>query len=320
MQTSAQIEFNLTIADISAIYAKDYQSMLLQQAKDTYEGKCYDNQYILSIDSIVQRSNSNVLRRDLEAKVRVYVVVDATVLRFDKYDTVSGMRVNKIIPKNKISSNDLLECGNEYCRALIKLDDQLNEFKIGDTISIKVGAALLKINNTEVLINAYPFVPHQMDKIAYAVPKLSDRDHDQISSRLIPLIESKLAQLEVLDPERKEYFTRMLYSFKERPAQLVGTQLPVLQFLSELKQLEGKYVYIDQRADLAQLTVSTIDLKQAEEDKIDVMDCTMLASIVVFTFIKHLTTIIDLSTIYQEASMFEQHQYLWDLYERNRFE
>ena len=73
MKTNTQIEFNITIGNISSIYSKDFNHMLLQQAKELYQGKCYDKQYILSIDSIVKRSLPNLIRRDLDAKVRVFI-------------------------------------------------------------------------------------------------------------------------------------------------------------------------------------------------------------------------------------------------------
>lgn len=320
MRTSTQIEFNLTIKDINAKYSKNYNAMLLRQTKDLYENKCMDQQYILSIDRIIDRSQPNLIRRDLDAKVRIFVVVEATVLRFDKYDVVTNMTVNKIIPKSKIGPTDLLECSNEYSRALIKLDDKLTEFKVGDIIPIKVGAALLKIQNSQVLINAYPFVPHKMDKIAYMVPKVTSYDQDQINSNLLPLIESKIQELSTVDTNRSKYFKQLLYSYKTNQSKnAIGVQHDLVQVLRELSKYEGKAIYIDQGINLSDLKVSIVTDVQAASNELVWATNPNFTSIVAYTYAKHLNLIKELCTTYSDQNVFEQHQYLWDLYEQNKF-
>jgi hypothetical protein len=319
MRTSTQIEFNLTIKDINAKYSKNYNAMLLRQTKDLYENKCMDQQYILSIDRIIKRSQPNLIRRDLDAKVRIFVIVEATVLRFDKYDTVTNMTVNKIIPKSKIGPTDLLECSNEYSRALIKLDDKLTGFKIGDTIPIKVGAALLKIQNSQVLINAYPFVPHKMDKIAYLVPKLTTYDQEQINSTLGSLIETKVQELSMVDATRAKYFKQLLYPFLVASKSTIGIQYNLSQVLQELSKYEGKAIYIDQGINLSDLKVSIVTAAQADSNELVWATNPNFASIIVYTFAKHLNLISSLSLTYIDQNVFEQHQYLWDLYAQNRF-
>ena len=319
MKTNTQIEFNITIGNISSIYSKDFNHMLLQQAKELYEGKCYDKQYILSIDSIVKRSLPNLIRRDLDAKVRVFIVVEAVVLRFDKYDTVCNMTVNKIIPKGKIGPNDLLECSNEQCRALLKLNDTLTGFKTGDIIPIKVGAALVKIQNTQVLINAYPFVPYIFDKIAYTIPKLSSSDKDQIISTLVPMIENQMELVYSLD-KRSKYFEQLLYPYKtDKSKKPIGNQVDLVEFLNNLDSYENEYVYIDQCINMSDMKVSILNTKQIGDNEIAISTNGMFASIIAFMYVKHLDTICELTNTYIDDNVFEQHQYIWDLYEQNKF-
>lgn len=318
MQTSTQIELNLTINSINSIYSKDFQSMLLRQAKDQYEKKCMDRQYILSIERIVRRSLPNLIRRDFDAKVRVYAIVEAIVIRFDKYDTITNMHVNKIIPKSKIGTTDLLECSNDYCRALIQMGDRLSGFKVGDTIPIKVGEALLKIKNPQVLVSAYPFVPHKMEKVAYIVPKLSAYDREQIITNLLPILEAKQTELNSVDKDKSKYFTKLLYPFKSKQT-IVGTPYDLLTLLTTLEQYEGQAIYIDQSINLAELKLSLVTPEQMEAADITLSNNLSFASIIVFTFAKHLDIIASLSATYLDSNMFDQHQYLWELYEQNRF-
>lgn len=327
MNFSAQIEFNLTISDTLSIYSKNYNNMLLQQCRSLYENKCMDQQYIVSIDKLIKRSLPNLIRRDLDAKVRVFVVVEATIIRFDKFDTITNMVVNKIIPKGKIGPYDLLECSNNICRALLQLDEKLIGYNIGDIIPIKVGTALLKIQNPEVLINAYPFAPNKINKIVYLIPKFSTLEKDQIINNLIPIIETKLQLLENnSDTTSINYFEQLLYPFKSSFKKFIGKQIDLIQFINNLDKYEDEYVYIDQTINLSELKISILTRAQIDEhnkknesNEIISSDNSMFISILIFTFAKHIDLIYELSTIYADKNVFTQHKYLWDLYENNKF-
>lgn len=78
--------------------------MLLDHAEWMYEGKCRDGHYVKSIDRLIKRSLPNLIKWDLNAKVRVYVIVEAIVIRYDQYNFVTGMRIMKIIPAGKIGT------------------------------------------------------------------------------------------------------------------------------------------------------------------------------------------------------------------------
>lgn len=331
MKTTTQIELNLTIGDISAIYSRNYDNMIVQQAKAMYEGRCMDNQFVQSIDKvIVKRSLPNLLRRDLEAKIRIYAVVSATVIRYDVYDTINQMVVNKIIPKGKIGTIDLLECSNDHAKALIKLDDRLSDFKVGDIIPIKVGATqvgnakvgaiMFKINHTEILVSACPFVPHKLDKIAYVVPKMSATDREHIKTELVHLIQTQLDIKKEADQTRWKYFSALLYPYKsDQSKKAIGKTVDLLSLVSNLDKYEGKCITIDQSINLSALEVSIISEKEAEQEEILIISEPDYLYKIAYTFTKHLNVLQELSSIYSDGMMFEKHQYVWDLYTQNKF-
>lgn len=316
MKTNTQIEFNLTIKDISSIYSKNFNNMIIRQAKELYEGKCIDNQYILSIDELVKRSLPNLIKRDLDAKVRIFVIVSATVIRYDKYDTINRMIINKIIPKGKIGPFDLLECSNDHCKALIKLDERLPEFKIGDIIPIKVGTIMFKINHNQVLVNAYPFVPHKMEPTAYVIHELSSYEKEIITNELIPLLQSQIARKKEVDANRAKYFEKLLYPFKvDQSKKINGSAVDLITFLENIDKYVGKNVMIDQRINMSNLNIAII----ANTENVAIMNDRLHLSKIVFAFYKHLELISELSEIYQDDALFERHQYIWNLYEENKF-
>lgn len=331
MKTTTQIELNLTIKDISAIYSRDYDLMIIQQAKALYEGKCMDNQFVKSIDNIVvKRSLPNLIRRDLDAKIRIYAIVQATVIRYDVYDVINNMVVTKIIQKGKIGSFDMLECSNDHAKALIKLDDRLADFKVGDTIPVKVGATqvgntkvgaiMFKINHDEVLVSACPFVPHRMEKIAYVVPKLTATERDQMKSKLVALVQTQLDNKKNVDANRWKYFDNLVYPFKTNQSKKApGGTVDLLTLLGELDKYEGKFITIDQMINMSTLQVSIVSQKEADDNEILVVSDGSALYKIASTFAKHLDVLNELSEIYKEDKMFEKHQYVWDLYDQNKF-
>lgn len=316
MKTTTQIEFNLTVKDISSIYSKNFNEMIIRQAKELYQGKCIDNQYILSIDELVKRSLPNLIKRDLDAKVRIFVIVSATVIRYDKYDTINKMVINKIIPKGKIGPFDLLECSNDHCKALIKLDERLPEFKIGDVIPIKVGTIMFKINHDQVLVNAYPFVPHKMEPTAYTIHTISSYEKEIIANELIPLLQSQIARKKEVDSDRVKYFEKLVYPFKtDQSKKIIGSAIDLITFLENIDKYVGKHVMIDQKINMSNLKVSMI----TNIEDVAVVNDRLLLSKIVFAFFKHLELISELSEIYKDDAVFEKHQYIWNLYEQNKF-
>lgn len=293
--------------------------MLLRTAREMYEKQCLDQQYIWSIDSLVKYSRPNLIRRDLDAKIRVFVIVQATVLRLDKYDTITGMHVVRIIPKGKIGPSDLLECANEYYRAILVLDDQMNYFKVGDLIPIKVGETQHKILNDQVFITAYPFAPHQLPQVAYMIPKVSEQMQTHIHESLLPMVEAKQQLLASCDPTRVKYFTQLLYPYKtDQSNSPFGSQIDLNILMSSLGSYEGKYICIDPKINLSNLQVSLLTEAELRDSDIQAMSDGSFTSIIIFAYVKHLNLICELSMLYLDPSTFAQHQYIWDLYEKNR--
>lgn len=317
MKLITQIELNLTISNVVAIYTKDYEGMLLQQARDTYQHKCLDNQFILEIHSIEKRSLANVIKRDLDAKTRVYVIVSATVLRFDMYDTICGMKVINIIRKSKISPNDILQLMGNNCHAIVNLNDDMTKPEIGDIIPIKVGACAMRILHDKISINAFPFAPHAMDKIAYVVPPMSKYDISQLNDQLVPLLENKKNNLQSLNATRRSFMSKLLYPFKTK-AKPIGKNKDIFAFVKDIDSHEGDIICIDQGVDLADLKITIISSDEAEANEFSVVRDSNFMEKCLMPFIKHLELISDLSTEYADDDMFAKHKYVWETYEQFR--
>jgi len=307
---TTQLELNITIKDINAIYEQDYEAMLLKYAKELYEGKCRDGQFIRSIDRVIKRSLSNLIRRDLIAKVRVYVVVEATAIRYDQYDIITGMKVEKIISAGKIGNSDIVQCINDHVSCLMLVPTGIDNFTVGDIIPIRVGQAPYRIGDKHILINGYPFVPYIPDPMRFTVGKLSPEIKTYFEKMLASLIKREVDRKESLDKQRWDKFSKLLYPYKE-PSKIKG-DIDIL----DIDAIETHTIGIDYHIDMSNLKL--IGERKSEESITVVEDPKTTLARLTFQFVKWLSVVNDFVEQYPTDEEFEHLKYIWDMYESNK--
>jgi hypothetical protein len=302
---TTQLELNITIKDINAIYATNYEQMLIDHAKQMYERKCRDGQYIKSIDRLVKRSLPNLIRRDLDAKVRVYVVVEATAIRYDQYDFITGMAIQKVIPAGKIGNFDLLECRNDHVVALMRIQQGVDQFKVGDVIPIRAGASMYKIGNEHILVNGVPFLPYVPDQIQYSMGALSADAKTYFNDMIKPLIDRELARKETLDQTRWTAIAKLLYPYKK------SMKVSGMTKLMSIDSIQNGLFSVDYRSDLSTLqicaTASSTAITMSEDEN---GSLTRLS----FPFVKWIGAINDLTEQYASDTAYNHLDHVWDLY------
>ncbi len=309
---TTQIELNITVKDTSAKYSTEYEQMLLDHAKLMYEGKCRDGQYIKSIDSLVKRSLPNIILRDPEAKVRVYIVVNATVIRYDPYDIITDIKINKIIPAGKIGNFDMLECRNDHVVALMKIKMDIDQFHVGDIIPIRVGQSMYKIGNEHILVNGYPFIPYVPDQVYYSIGELSSDDKKYYTEKIAPLIDRELKRKESLDQTQWNKFSDLLYPFKTETTPQITAN--ILDVNSIHKGLFG----VDYHTNLSKLLISSAMINATESITIVHEDTKTILTRLAFPFVKWLETINNLTSRYNSDESFNKLEYIWNLYEEHK--
>lgn len=111
-----------------------------------------------------------------------------------------------------------------------------------------------------------------------------------------------------------------MYPYKtDKSKKPIGKQVGLLEFLNDLDSYENEYVYIDQCVNMSDMKVSILNTKQIGDNEIAISTNGMFANIITFMYVKHLDTICELTNTYIDDNVFEQHQYVWDLYEQNKF-
>ena len=263
----------------------------------------------------MKRSLPNLIKRDLIAKVRVYIVVEATVIRYDQYDFITGMKVNKIIQAGKIGNFDMVECRNDHVVALMKVKKGIEHFKVGDIIPIRVGQSMYKIGNQHILVNGYPFLPFVPDQVYYTIDELTDSNKEHYKSSILPLIERELKRKETLDKKRWETFSKLLHPFKTQPSSKSSSEVDLMDVNMIQKGLFG----IDHQMDMSKLKLS--NYKSNSSDSIIVVNerPNIALTCIGFAFVKWIETINNLTEQYNTDADYKSLDHIWDLYSEHKF-
>ncbi len=307
-----QLELNITIKDINAMYATDYDQMLLDHAKLMYQGKCRDGQYVKSIDRLVKRSLPNLVRRDLDAKVRVYIVVEATAIRYDQYDIITGMKIKQIILAGKHANYDTIECRNDHVIAFLRIQKGVEQFKVGDSIPIRVGQSLYKIGNEQVLVNGYPFLPFLPDQVMYNVGKLSPETKAFFTSMVAPLFERELKRKETLNRARWEFFSKLIHPCKKE------TKAGAIDILN-IDSIQNGTFGIDYSANMDAMKISSSNPKATEVVTIVSEEQKSAITRLTFPFIKWLEAVNDLTEQYDSDDELSKLDHVWKLYSDHKY-
>jgi hypothetical protein len=309
---TTQIELNITIKDINAIYSTEYEQMLIDHAKILYEGKCRDGQYIKSIDRLIKRSLPNLIKRDLSAKTRVYIVVEATVIRYDQYDFITGMKIDKIITAGKIGNFDLIQCTNDHVVCLMRMQQGIEQFKVGDVIPVRVGQSMYKIGNAHILVNGYPFLPYVPDQVCYSIPKHTPEVKTYYQNMIAPLINRELAKKETLDKARWSKFANLLYPYKSKSTK--NGDIDIL----DIDAIQNGSFGIDYTIDMTKLRFVSADKKPSEDITIISEDAKIALTRIAFQFVKWISVINDLTTQYGSDEEYNRYDHIWALYTENK--
>jgi hypothetical protein len=310
MFLTTQLELNLILTNINSIYSRDYNKTLLQLAKDRYEKKCYNNQYIDNIINIVKRSLPNIIRRDLNGSVRVFVVVNVSVIVYDEFDIITNMRVSNIIKKEQINNMEMLECKNDHCLALFSLNNKLIGINVGDIIPIRVKTISYEINKPYIIVNISPFILKDIPEVLYSVKPISNADTKYITDKIIPMlntyteIKNNLIKDDI-NNQRWNYFKELLYPYKIKRKNKNNKN--ILKFdLNGIYKLDNTI----QDSDLEVISVSELNENDIPID----IEPSIFYEKLIFKACKEIDTINKMVEIYRDPIVFDNHQHIFKFY------
>ncbi len=316
MILTTQIEFNLIINDINYIYSGNLDEVILRQSRKIYQNKCFRNQYILSVNKIVKKSLPHVIKRNFDANIRVYAQMECDIIKYDKNDIITDLKVNKMITKSSNEDYDTILCSNNTTVVQLYKNDKLNDIKVNDIIAVNIIDISYRTGCNKIIVRGKCFAPNETDNYVYNIPKLSNEDIDDLKNNILPIYNKLLnEQNELINnnllKSRFNYFKTLLYPYVKDKSALIKTKYNILDF-----DING-ILKIDNR-------IYASDMQIVKSDKNNNLIINEPAIIfykkIIFAACKELETIISLSVIYKDQKIFNNHQYLFNYYNNLKFE
>ncbi len=312
MKFTTQLELNITIKDQNAIYSTDYDQMLLAHAKILYEKKCRDGQYIQSVDKLVRRSLPNLIRRDLTSKIRVYIEVEVTAIRYDKMDFIDGLQIHKVIARTNDDGYNVIYCGNDHVICVIKASNDVSQFKIGDIIPARVAQSMYTIGSKYIKMSGYQFLPNIPDPVSYSIGTLHPDVKNLFKTMILPLLEKELEKKDSLDSARWDHFAKLLIPTK-KPTKVSSSDVSIM----DIDALQRKIITIDYKSDLSKLKISAIS-SPSTGDIVVADDQKNIIIRTAYEFVKYIAMINNLTETYATDDEYANIEYIWKRYEENK--
>lgn len=299
------LETNIAIGEMEIIYSKDYDNIILNKGKEIYEKKCYKNQYIYSIDSIVKRSLCKLIKRNADGFIRFDIIYNITIIKPNIGDIICNVTVDNIINNN---DQNILHCNNDHILAFLDNTNKL-DITIDQVIPIIVGGIEFNIFKPKILINSYPFIPILTDNKWYKVHKMSELDIKYLTDNIlttVTIIENKRDEILKIKNNRWNYFDNLLYKYKKDK---VNTKLIDLLDFQELG-----FIKLD---DTLHLSNKKILYSKSEEEYLN-DNMINIYEMYLMNYIKYIDTVNQLSTCYHEEDIFNKHQNIFKIYSDNK--
>lgn len=294
------LELKITLDNINDKYVKNRESYYLKKIKNQYEGTCINNKYIYKINKILKLSLTNIIRRTITSDCDINVILSVVYIIINPFDVITNNKVVEIV-----NSKNIIICKNDYASILIENNKTLSNIKVNQNIPIIVGRASYRLHESFLTINAFPFIVMLTKPIIYKIDPLTNDEKEKLQ-----VLIDDIKNIKSEKNKRWLYFEKLIYPFKTDKSKLTKNQSAVdifdldqsglILISDEQKILDGKIIKLEDNKDYISensLTVYTLLLVR---------------------YLKRLTLIKELSDIYADDKVFNDHENIFEIYESSK--
>lgn len=212
MRITKTIECSVDLYNSAEIYVTDKRALVLKKLKEKYEGRCYSECYIETIEEIINIS-AICLSQKLDGSAKVDVCFRATCIIYTGGEVLAGCRINSSTNSSIIATTKI---------AVIKIErNQIpsiyDVISVGMDIPVVVNNVRYAIGARKIAISARPFVPVNFLP-NYVIYKIGENDISFEEVEKFKLLMKKIyAESTSISKDVSEsvnLFAEMIYPFK----------------------------------------------------------------------------------------------------------
>lgn len=311
---SFEVVINLT--NINDIFSNSLDLVVFNKIKDTYEKRCFKSCFILKINNIVERGMLNINKRSLTCETSMDVKFSAKVVLYEYLEIINN-NVIENITKSRIecrtsnSKNDETTSLTHNTVSYINISNQdMSSLKIGQIIPIRVGKATYQPMQSTISVNAFPFIPIGDDDTYYKIDELNDDEKALLNSTIMVDIVEVKEQLRTVSKDRLKFFKSLLYPYKKNTD---SSKSVLRSTVIDLLSLTANGIICQSyRSDLFdhQLIIDKTNENPIPESALTIY------KIYLNNYLKYIKNILEMCIIYKDDEIFDDHQNVFDIYNK----
>lgn len=322
MLIKTRIEYSLKITNPSEIYSPTPEETILEHLRTIYEKKCMNLIYVKKLHRIIKRSLPNVIKRDnANCAVRTNIIVEADVIKYDTYDIIVGCKVfTDPIQKGTIDFQSAILCKNDHAAIMINTSDKLSSIQKDQIIPVVVGGISYGNQKHMIRVNAYPFIPIIQSEVIYKIEPLSEENKQYLQESVYSQLNKVLEEREEIlkDSKKKkrwDFFNDLMYPYK-KPKDVIEKKIKHSFFpITDMEQ-SG---YIIQSSKHPMHHMECIRL-ESEPDTFIIEKSINVYEIYIMNVMKFIDVINKLTLCYENDTVFQSHQNIFNIYKDNKYE
>lgn len=302
------IEVGLDLQKPVEVYS-NLNDNVLNILKNTYEGKCFRECYIITIDDIIDISDGYVANTGNDSYVKIYVRFAATVREFTLGEVITGCKVTE-------KKAGIIICNTEYASVYLKENKLLSGVRIGQLIPVKFGSAKYSIGNNKISIKGLPFI-FTNEPVAYHININSFSTDDlKFFDDVMKRVDYEEEQRKILLNENSSgvnFFDKLLYAWKTEQQTPKNATVVSLPDMIRNNKLNTGYVSLDNRLNMSSGSVYVFKDKP-QTHKLLGDDAKAAIYHMLEQYSSHLRTIREMITIYNSKELLTNHNNIWQIF------
>lgn len=219
----------------SEIY-DNVDKLILQKVRDIYEGKCFNNRFIIEVLEILRRSTIMCNTRLLNGSCYVNVMFRARCYVYDGINSIFPVVISEFSETN-------IKCNIDHGIVSIKKSRRLAGLKKDDVIAIKIINVLYEIERDNIII-AGEFYFHNLDvKINYVESIELTEEEQCIIDDLLEKCNVAKKKMMSTDKDILKFISDVMYPFSQKIEYTNFEKTTFDKLLSAPKKFTNKFIF-----------------------------------------------------------------------------
>ena len=330
MLIEKQLQTSILLSTPDEYYSPDINAVLMDKIKQRFEGVCQKSILILKVVEIIEKAYTvfSKRRQDGSAMCDVRFLVQGIVL-------AQGNIVHNAIVKNIDKKGNII-ARNKYVAVYLKKSMSLQTIRKGQIMPVRIGLIKYTIGQTQMSINAFPFIPRYRKAVIY---KTNNYQNSGIIKILMKELTDEMKRHEGLDTDVYEFFIKLMNPYKSKKhmtkylkdtkgtitnVDMVPSTDMLISLPDALHSAPGMLKYVKHQKIKTDNPLDYEDLDETPKDKGGHLVIAESYEVVVGTHLKnhinYANDIRQLCTTYSSMAEVRSNNNLWNIYTKNKRE